>query len=145
MIPDINTNNYVEFAETTLALVGVRNDGIIEIRFKLKEYEVDVKDQHEIHDAFVKLTDNGRKAYHILVIPGKFGTITKEAREMEMFETVVFQNQRSLAIVVHELHQRILGKLYLSLKKSKPKYPNQLFDSEVSAMNWIQDNKAQKK
>ena len=128
---------YTNTIETSLTLVSLRKDGIIEIRFRIDNYEVNVADQQEIHDAVLKLTDNGRSNYHVLVVPGLYGSITKEAREMEMFETKAYQNQKSLAIVVHGLPQRLFGKLYLSLKKNKPKYPCNLFDSEALAVNWI--------
>lgn len=140
----VKTTEYLNSIETSLTIISVRKDEIIEIRFKLNNYEVDVNDQLEIHDAFVKLTDNGRIPYHILVVPGQYGSITKEAREMEMFETIAFQNQNSLAIVVHGLPQRILGTLYLTLKKNKPKYPCKLFDSEELAMKWILNEKNSK-
>lgn len=133
----VKTTEYINSAETSLTIISIRKDGIIEIRFKLNEYEVDVNDQLEIHDAILKLTNNGHIPYHILSVPGLYGSITKEAREMEIFETNAFRNQNSLAIVVHGLHQRILGKLYLALKKNKPKYPCKLFSSEELATKWI--------
>ncbi|OFY87742.1 MAG: hypothetical protein A3F72_02555 [Bacteroidetes bacterium RIFCSPLOWO2_12_FULL_35_15] len=138
---NVKTTEHINSVETSLTIIGVRKDGIIEIRFKLNEYEVDVNDQLEIHDAFLKLTNNGHVPYHILVVPGLYGSITKEAREMEIFETNAFRNQNSLAIVVHGLHQRILGKLYLALKKNKPKYPCKLFNSEELATKWILNEK----
>lgn len=128
---------YLTSIETSMATVGIRKDEILEIRFKLNDYEVDVNEQLEIHDAFVKLTKNGIVPYHILVVSGKNGSVTKEAREMEMFETVAFKNHYSLAIVVNGLPQRILGSLYLSLRKSKAKYPHKLFSTEESAIEWI--------
>lgn len=142
-VKNLRTIEYLNSGETSLAMIGIRKDGILEIRFKFDNYEVDVKDQLEIHEIFMKLTENGRFPFNILVIPGKFGSITKEARKIEMFETSGFQNQISLAIVVNGLSQRILGTLYLALKKHKPKYPYKLFDSEESATEWIQNEKKQ--
>ncbi len=132
---------YLDSEETSLTKVSVRNDGVLEIRFKQDEYQVEAQDQIDIHDAVARLTNNGKVAYHVLVIPGLYGGVSKEAREMEMFERVGFQNQNSLAIVVHSFPQRLFGKLYISLKKNKPKYPTNLFDSEEMAMKWISKNK----
>ena len=130
--------------ETSLTQIGVRNDGVIEIRFKVDKYEVNLKDQSEIHDAFIKLTDNGFTPYHILVIPGKYGGVTKEAREMEMFESHSLKNQLSLSIVVNNTSQRLLGSIYIALQKKKPTVPCKLFKTEELAMKWILDIKKQK-
>lgn len=127
----------VSSVETTLSIVSKREDGIIEIRFKKDEYEVDVAEQLDIHDAYAKLTNNGSDPYAILVIPGTYGGITKEAREMEMFDFDVYRNQTALAIVIKSLHQRILATMYFNLKRKKPKYPFRLFNSETQATQWI--------
>ena len=131
----------VNFIETPLSIISIRKDGILEIRFKQDDYEVDVYAQQEIHEAFLKLTDNGRIPYHVLIIPGKYGGVTKEAREKEAFDSIGFQNQHSMCVVTPALAQRILGTMYLSLKKKKPKYPFKLFNSETTAVKWILDQK----
>ncbi|MBL7892249.1 MAG: hypothetical protein JNL63_06440 [Bacteroidia bacterium] len=127
----------VSSVETNLSIVSKREDGIIEIRFKKNEYEVDVSEQLDIHDAYAKLTNNGSDPYALLVIPGTYGGVTKEAREMEMFDFDVYRNQMALAIVIKSLHQRILATMYFSLKRKKPKYPYRLFNSETNAIKWI--------
>ena len=134
----VETKEFINSLESSLAVISVRTDEIIEIRFKKDEYEVDVSDQLEIEKIFLKLTNDGKISYHVLVIPGLYGGITKEAREMEMFESKAFKNQRSIAIVVRSLSARLLGTLYFSLKKHKPNYPHKLFDSENKALQWIQ-------
>lgn len=133
----LHTKTDVSSVETTLAVVSKREDGIIEIRFKKDEYEVDVADQLDIHDACARLTNNGSSPYALLVIPGTYGGITKEAREMEMFDFDVYRNQMALAIVIKALHQRILATLYFNLKRNKPRYPYRLFNSETQAVQWI--------
>jgi len=132
-----NSPEYLNSIETSLTKVNIRNDGVIEIRFKMDDYEVGVEDQIEIQDALVKLTENDEKKYHLMVIPGKYGGITKEAREKEMFANSAFQKQLSLAIVVQAMHQWIIGNLYLKLKQTKPDYPNKLFNTEEAAEKWI--------
>lgn len=131
--------NYLNSVETSLVVVGIIANEIMEIRFKMDEYEVDLPEQQEIHDAVFELTKKGTVPYHIIVIPGKYGGITKEAREMEMFLKPAFQNQYSLAIVVHSLPQRIIGNLFLSMKKNKPKFPSKLFTTEELALKWIKN------
>jgi hypothetical protein len=124
--------------ETSLADISIRTDGILELRFKTGDYEVEVDDMLEIEQVMLKLTNYGELSFHILVIPGLRNSITKEAREMEMFESKAYKNQKSIAIVVHSLAQRLLGTLFFSLKKHKPKFPYKLFGIEENAMTWIQ-------
>ena len=62
-----------------------------------------------------------------------------------MFESESFKKQLSLVIVVNVIHHWIIGNLYIKLKKSKPKYPNKLFNTEESAIKWIEKLKKLKK
>ncbi len=138
---NVDLGLYKAYVETSLTYVGVTKTGILEIRFKVNEYEVDVKDQDEIQDAVKKLTNNSKDRYHILVIPGMYGGITPEARNKEMFLDGTYSNHLSISIVVAGLPQRILGKFYYHFKKHKPKFPFQLFATEALALKWIEANK----
>lgn len=134
-------NSLTRQVETGLTVVAIRTDDIIEIRFKKDKYEVDVKDQMEIQNAIFKLTNGGKDKYHIMVIPGLYGGITKEAREKETFKSTVFEDQLSISIIVQSLSQRLLGKFYYRFKKDKPAYPFMLFASEELCLKWIRENK----
>lgn len=137
----------INTVETSLTNVSLREGGIIEIRFKLNEYEVDVADQNEIEQAILKLTNNGSLSFHIMVIPGLYGGVTKEAREMEMFESKAYKDQKSISIILFSLFQRLLATMYFSFKKKKLKYPHKFFVSEELALEWIaqQENRKKKK
>ena len=132
-----STKEFSDSVETDLAIVKIRQDEILEIRFKTDDYEVDVKDQLDIELAVLNLTDFGKKSFHILVVPGPNATITKEAREMEMFTSEAYRTQKSMAVVVIGLAQRIIGTLYFSLKKTKPNFPYKFFNSEAGATLWL--------
>lgn len=123
--------------ETGLTVVSVRADDILEIRFKVDEYEVDVKDQTEILNAIFQLTNGGKNRHHIMVIPGLYGGITKEAREKEMFKSTIFKDQLSISIIAQSLPQRMLGKFYYNFKKDKPSYPFMFFANEEGCLQWI--------
>ena len=131
------TYQSIKSSECTLAKLSIRNDSILEIRFKQDDYEVDIKDQLEIMQSVEELTDGGKKPFLILVVPGLYGGITPQARNMEMFDTDAYRNHRAMAIVVHALHQRLLGTLYMTLKKRKPNYPYKLFPNEAEATKWL--------
>jgi hypothetical protein len=137
---NINTDLYSKFLETSLAIVGITKQGILEIRFKFDEYEVDVSDQEELQKVVAQLTENGKNRFHILVVPGKYGSITKEARNKEMFHSDTFSNYKSISIVVVSIPQRIFAKFYYNIKKHKPNFPFQLFATEELALKWISDN-----
>ncbi|MBK7819239.1 MAG: hypothetical protein IPJ60_18170 [Sphingobacteriaceae bacterium] len=137
----VDLNLYTAHVETSLTYVGITKTGILEIRFKVDEYEVDVKDQDEIQDAVKKLTNNSQDRYHIIVIPGMYGGVTPEARNKEMFLDGTYNNHLSISIIVAGLPQRILGKFYYHFKKHKPKFPFQLFATEALALKWIEANK----
>lgn len=129
----------ISSVDTVLTVVSKRADGIIEIRFKTDEYEVTVADQLEIEQAILSLTEGGQLAFHILVVPGFYGSITKEAREMEMFSSEAYKNQKSISVVIQSFPNRLLGKLYFSLKRIKPTFPHKLFDTEDNAINWTNE------
>lgn len=131
-----SNSHYIKFIETSLTLIGIRKDGIIEIKFKIDDYDVEVGDQMEIHDALSELTNNSLDLFSVVVIPGLYGSITKEARDYGMFEKETFKNISSLAIVVHALHQRILATYYLKFKNTKSSYPTKIFDTEEEALKW---------
>ena len=141
VIDSANAQNLVRFVETGLTIVGLRKDGVVEIRFKKDTYEVDVKDQMEIQNAVFKLTNSGNERYHFMVIPGLYGGITKEARDKETFQSTVFKDQLSVSIIVKSLAQRILGKFYYNFKKDKPNYPFMFFGCEEQALKWISEQK----
>ncbi len=129
--------NKIKTSETKLAKLCVREDHVLEIRFKFNEYEVDVQDQIDIMKSVEEITDSGKTSHFILVIPGLYSGITPEARAMEMFSKKAFRNQKGIAIVVHALHHRLLAKFYLAIKKNKPSYPYLLFSKEEEAEDWL--------
>ncbi len=132
-----SNNELLRSVETGLTVVSVRKDNVIEIRFKKDEYEVDVKDQMEIQNAIFKLTKGGTQRHHIMVIPGLYGGITKEAREKEMFSDPVFKHHLSVCIIARNLPVRILGKFFYKFKKDKPLYPFMFFGTEEQCLDWI--------
>ena len=134
-----------EKAETSSAILTKRQDGIIEMRFKFDEYEVDIPVIIELQNAYRQLTNNGQDVYPLLVISGPYGLITKEAREMEMFENTVYSNITALAIVVPTIHKRLLGTFFFMLKKTKPTYQYKLFATEKDATQWLNNQHKDKK
>ncbi|MBL4706740.1 MAG: hypothetical protein JKY54_19575, partial [Flavobacteriales bacterium] len=71
--------------DTSLANLTIKDDWLIIMRFTLEDYEVNLKNQTEIKEALLTLIGERSSPYAMLVLPGKYGGITKEAREYEMF------------------------------------------------------------
>ena len=137
---EIDTLTSVEIinsVETRLTKLSLRKDGIIEIRFTVEEYVVEVEDQIAMHEAVMTLTNNGERKYHILVLPGKYGSITKEARERDVFADGKSLGTKSITVVISSLPQRILGTVYFSLMKKKMSIPYKLVSSNEAAIDWI--------
>lgn len=118
--------------KTRITQVRLYQEGILLIEF-IDEYEVDVEDIHEIRNALLSISRETPSK--ILVIPGRYGSITKDARELDMFRISDDQLFLGVAIVTKQLHQKLLGTLYF---KFKPKaYPHKLFKSKEKALAWL--------
>ena len=63
--------------------------------------------------------DESKDSLSLMVIPVKYGSISKEAREMEMFTEGIYTKFIGLAIVTSAIHQRLLGTLFFKFKKAK--------------------------
>lgn len=127
----------IKKVETRLATVSLRDDQIIEIRFTAQEYIVQIEDQLAMHNAVMELTNNGEQKYHVLVLPGQYGSITKEARERDVFEDGEYLGTKSITVAISSLPQRILGTLYFALMKKKVSIPYKLVRNTGAAMDWI--------
>ena len=140
MLKSENSNSrIINSNETKLARLSVMEDGILEIKFKIEEYEVDIEDQDEIENAVLHLTEQGKLSFHILILPGRYNSITKEAREQDTLQSIAYRNQRSMAIVIHSFAQRILANAFFTFKKNRPAFPFKFFDTESEAIQWIKE------
>jgi len=117
---------------TGLASIALQRNGIIEIRF-IPEYEIQVEDIVEIQNGILSLSSSPAK---ILVVPGKSGSISKEARDKDMFENHPAPEMLSVAIVSTLLHHRILGSMYFKYVNKKY-YRHRFFKNETEARTWL--------
>lgn len=118
--------------KTRISEISLILDDIIQIDF-IENYVVEVADIEEIRRALLKFTKG--VSFKVLVLPGKNGSISKEAQEMEMFDVPDSKIIKKVAIVTQQLHQQLLGTLFF---KFKPKnYPHKLFRNKDKAINWL--------
>ena len=110
----------------------MRHDGIIENRFLIDTpYEIDCDQLLGISDAMEILSNNKPKA--ILSVAGQYGSITPEARKLDLHKDAGYT--LALALVIKELAQRILANFYFKIKKVD--YPVKTFKSEDEATTWL--------
>jgi len=122
-------------ARTSIANLYLTSDNILEIRF-IEEYVVEPDDIKEIRKALREISEN--PVDRILVVPGIHGSISKEARDFDMFDGEPKQEKLMVAIVTGQLHQRILGTMYFRYVQRK-KYQSKFFKKEKEAMEWLQN------
>lgn len=103
----------IQSYQTSVARVNLRADGLTEIRF-IEEYELDLPQIEEIQNAVLKIAED--QPLYILVVPGRFGDITEEARKTPLFRS---ERTKAIAVTVKHLHQRILGNLYFKFRKAE--------------------------
>lgn len=138
MTPSSEKVKKAKVTETPLVKISSYCEGVVEIRFKYDEYKVDVKSILEIRNAYSTLIlEKEVKAKYILVIPGSHGVMTREARELELFERSASPDIKAVAIVVPTLHKRILAKFFFKWKKTSPPFKHQLFSDEKAAVDWL--------
>jgi len=118
--------------DVKIAAVFRFSEDVLCIEF-IDEYVVDVQEIRDIRAALLQLS--GGIPSKILVLPGRFGSITKEAREIDMFDIPDHQIITTVAIVTRQLHQKLLGTIYF--KFSKRKYEHKLFKDVEKALKWL--------
>jgi len=111
----------------------MRHDGIIENRFIWDQpYEIDGTHLLAIADAMAELS--GEKPRAILSIAGLYGSMTPEARKVDIHRANDYT--LAIALVIQELAQRLLANFYFKIKSND--YPVKIFKSEDEATAWLQ-------
>lgn len=125
--------NYIESIELDFCTISLREDGIIEQRFVYdKPYEIGAEELIEMSEAMTILSKGNRAA--ILSIAGLYGSMTPEARKVNIEKDSDYT--LAIALVIQELHQRLLANFFFKLKKIN--YPVKTFKCEVEASEWLQ-------
>lgn len=111
-----------------------RSDGILEQRFARETtYEVTKEDLIGFKKAFREVS-KGQKM-PLLTISGLYGSITKEAREVDINESEDYT--LALGLVITELGQRLLANFYFKIKKVN--YPVKCFKNEEDTIEWLHE------
>lgn len=116
-----------------IATIDFWNNGITNIRID-DGVEVTLQDSEEQYEILRSRYD-GKTKYRILVEPGRYTTITKEARE---FSTIPERNAMTLAnaVIVRSLAHRIIINFLINFMQ-KQNMRMRMFDSKDKAIEWL--------
>lgn len=126
--------DYTQEIKLEFCTITLRNDGIIENRFTMHQpYEIDGHHVREIADS-VTLLSKGKKC-PVLNVAGLYGSMTLDARKVDINDADNYT--LALALVISELHQRLLANFYFKLKQVN--YPVKTFKTEDDAVEWLHE------
>ncbi|MDF2436581.1 MAG: hypothetical protein K0Q95_957 [Bacteroidota bacterium] len=116
---------------TDISLIQLRDDGLVKVTMQ-DEAEVTLTESRKIFEHVRSFAT--KKELFVLVIGGKHGTVTKEAREFagsdEASSTTIAE-----AVVTPSLSQKLL--VNFLLRFYNPKRELKLFNTEEAAVSWL--------
>lgn len=120
-----------------IATIEFRSDGITIIRLD-DNAEVKLQDSLAQH-RLLKENYDGIKKYRLLIKPGKYSSITQEARE---FASTPDANHMTLgtAVIIRSLAQRIVINFMINFIQ-KQNMKMRMFESEEKALEWLKELK----
>ena len=116
---------------TKKAKVTLTNDNHILIKV-FEDQELELSDVKEINSAKREIAAG--KLNTVIFIPGKFGAITKAAREFSASEEAC-HNTIAKAIVTNSISGKLIANFFIKI--NKPLSPTKLFSSLTEAINWL--------
>lgn len=104
------------------------------VRIHINEDAVlDKADMLEINEAKFRLV--GENRYTVLFVPGKFASISPEAREISS-SAEVYRNAIAKAIIVSTVAHRLIGNFFIRF--NRPPAPTLIFTDETEALAWLE-------
>ena len=126
-----------EWTETPTSFVRLRDDGIFEVRCKDGAVETLETARQNLAIGAEMLGD--QRPVPFLQIWGKLLKVTPEAQDFYAESDKVRQLFTKCAFVSESFVSRVLGNLFIGLKK--PKVPAKLFNSKAKAIAWLNECK----
>ncbi|MFO0357160.1 MAG: hypothetical protein ACK50A_09410 [Sphingobacteriaceae bacterium] len=122
--------------ETNTATFSLSTDGILIVTFKNNDIEIDLEEAKAQVAAAEKLTN---KQYVPVLIDARrsMHDLSKEAKKY----IAEYSLKKAEAILVKELHQRIIASFYLKVSASHSNHPMKVFTDEAEAMKWLRSFK----
>lgn len=104
------------------------------------EVEIQYEDSEEQFQLFKKHHSPGNR-YLVLIEPGRYTSISKEAREVGMRKEAN-EMSTAIAVIIHSLAQRLIIN-FQSKFVSKAKTQMRAFDSKDEGLMWLKNFKSQ--
>lgn len=127
------THSVLESHRDRTSTIEFWDNGIIFVKIDDKS-EVELSDSKAQYD-FLRSKFDGKNKHRVLVDPGKFTSLTKEARE---FSQRPETNEMTLAtaVVIRSLAQRIVINFMISVMHQQT-MKMKMFDSKEKAIEWL--------
>jgi len=121
----------VESITLDFCTISLRSDGLIENRFVWDTpYEITTEKLIEINSAIKSMYKGKRRG--IVSIAGLYGSMTPEARQLDMFHD---DHTIAIALIIQSTSQRLLANFYFRVKKAP--FPVKFFKTEAEAAEWL--------
>lgn len=116
----------------TKATITVLKPYLVQIRID-ENADIDAEDIYAINTAKFELL--GEVPHCVLYIPQKYGTMTKEGREVSASKAI---NHLAIAkaVIVTNLAQRLVANVFIRM--NKPVSPTKIFSSESEGITWLE-------
>ncbi len=117
---------------TNTSLISVTPEGLLEIKFIDNDLKIDL-DEAKAHYNAAKQLVNGKEMKVLVDARESMHELTKEAKAF----IANISEKKAEAIVVKELHQRIIATFYLKSTVSIYNHPVKVFNDRNEAVKWL--------
>ena len=118
-------------AITRTCEISLEDKNLVFFRY-FESIEIDVEDVEENLKATEALLEKA-KQYHLIIVPGMYSTITREAREINILDHK-HQYFRTEGVVIESLSTRLIMNFYY--RQFEHKHPVKFAPSEEAAVHW---------
>lgn len=118
--------------ETATTEFSIIEGNILFLKFKDNDIEIDLEEA-KLHQQIAEKLTNSKKMLVLVDARDSMHMLTKEASEFIAAVDVKIAE----AIVVKELHQRLLATFYLKFVQAKSKHPIKVFTDIEKAKSWL--------
>ncbi|MBP9067974.1 MAG: hypothetical protein KBG47_00600 [Bacteroidia bacterium] len=117
---------------TSTSLISLTSEGLLEVKFLDNDLKIDFEEAKAQSEAANKLT-GGKNMLVLVDARDSMHELTKEAKEF----IAKVSGKKAEAIVVKELHQRIIATFYLKVTAKFFVHPVKVFSDRDLAVKWL--------
>lgn len=117
---------------TSTSLISVTPEGLLEVKFIDNDLKIDLEEAKAQYNAAMQLV-GGRQMLVLVDARESIHELTKDAKEF----IAKISEKKAEAIVVKELHQRIIATFYLKVTVTIYNHPVKVFSDRDEAVKWL--------